>query len=86
MSEISKHLAHYLSLLGMIGVGLWGLMAFSYDKNLQSAISVSLGLGFVAWGVIHHWIHEDLYPKIVLEYIATAILGVVILLSVFWSA
>lgn len=58
---------------------------FPYDRVLQSAIVVSFGISFVVWGVVHHHIHEELHPKVVLEYIATAVLGIVVLLFVIWG-
>ncbi|MAG59867.1 hypothetical protein CMO96_03720 [Candidatus Woesebacteria bacterium] len=85
-SEITKHLAHYFSLLAIIGVSFWGLITFPYDKGMQTAIAISLGTAFVIWGLIHHWIHDDLHPKVILEYIATATLGIAILLIVIWQA
>lgn len=84
LHDLTKHLTHYLALLGVIVVAGWGLLTFQYDKSFQSAIAVSLGAAFVVWGVVHHHILEDLHPKVVLEYIATAVLGVAILLTIFW--
>lgn len=83
--EVSKHLSHYFNLLGIIFVAFWGLLIFPYDQVFQSVIAIALGLSFVIWGLIHHLIHEDLHPKIVLEYIATAVFGVVILLLIIWK-
>lgn len=85
LSEVSGHLAHYAALGGIFAVSLWGLFAFSYDQSFQSAVAISCAVAFVAWGIIHHHIHGDLRPKIVLEYIATAVLGVIILLSIIWK-
>ncbi|HBL52301.1 MAG: hypothetical protein A3D24_00810 [Candidatus Blackburnbacteria bacterium RIFCSPHIGHO2_02_FULL_39_13] len=86
MTDISRNLAHYLSLIAVLIFALWGLLAFSYDKNFQTAISISATLGFFVWGIVHHYIHEDLYFKVVLEYMATSLLGIVVLLSAIWSA
>lgn len=85
LSEASRHLAHYGALGGIFTVSLWGLFAFSYDQSFQSAIAISCAVAFVAWGTIHHHIHGELHPKIILEYIATAVLGIVVLLSIIWK-
>ncbi len=37
---------------------------------------------YLAWGIIHHARRGDLHPKIVLEYLALAILGITIVISV----
>lgn len=84
--EVTRHLVHYFSLGGLIGFAFWGFNNFSYDRTFQSAIAMSLGFSFILWGVIHHHLHEDLHPRIVLEYMATAVLGIIVLLAVIWRA
>ncbi|MBI2268161.1 MAG: hypothetical protein HYU80_01795 [Candidatus Blackburnbacteria bacterium] len=79
--DITRHMPHYLSLFGIVGLGCLGLIVFSYDQGFRMAVTVALGAAFVAWGVVHHWLHDDLHFKIVLEYLFTAILGVIVLLS-----
>lgn len=44
--------------------------------------AIILGAGYVLWGVLHHWRRGDLHPKIVLEYLGLAILGVAAVISV----
>ncbi len=82
--EFSKHLAHYMSLGGIIAVSLWGILSFPYDQAFQSVITMAFASSFVVWGIIHHHVHGDLHPKVILEYIATAILGTTALLVVIW--
>lgn len=81
-----RHFTHYASIFGIIAASLVGLTIFSYDKEFQSAIVVSSGISFFTWGLVHHHIHEDLHPKVIFEYLASAILGITILLSVIWRA
>lgn len=85
MHEVTRHLLHYISLLAIVGVSLWGFLSFPQDKAFQSAIAIAFGTAFVAWGIIHHHIHEELQLKVILEYIATATLGITILLFVLWG-
>ena len=85
MNEVTRHLQHYISLLAIVGVSLWGFLSFPQDKTFQSAIAIAFGVAFVAWGIIHHHIHEELHSRIIWEYIATAVLGVVVLLFVLWG-
>lgn len=82
MREFSRHFVHYLSLIGILVVSFIGFVSAEFNQAFQSAIAISLGVAFVVWGLVHHHIHEDLHPKIVLEYIAIAALGVTVLLSV----
>ena len=85
IKDVSKHSAHYLSLLGLVLAALFGLMNFPYDKGFQSAIAVAAGVSFVVWGAVHHYLLEDHHPKILIEYVSIALLGVTILLSVIWQ-
>lgn len=85
LHDITKHSAHYLSLIGIIGAGFLGFLLFPYDQIFRSTVVVALGISFVIWGVVHHFIHEDLHIKVVWEYIMTALLATVILLSLIWK-
>ncbi len=85
LHEATQHLAHYFTLVGIVLVALWGFLSFPQDQMFQSVIAISFGVSFVAWGIIHHHIHEELHSKIVLEYIATAFFGVTVLLFVIWG-
>lgn len=72
---------HYLPLFGILGAGVFGFILFSYDQDFQIAIVISSATGYIAWGVVHHSLHEDLHLGVLLEYIALAVLGVVIITS-----
>ncbi|HKC04928.1 MAG TPA: hypothetical protein VKC54_03590 [Patescibacteria group bacterium] len=81
MRSFVHDLPHYILLLTILFVGFIGLILFSYDKNLQVAISIATGISYVSWGVIHHHIHRDLHFEVFMEYLAVAVLGTVILFS-----
>jgi hypothetical protein len=88
MSDIknfTRHLPHYLGLLGLFAAGVIGFLLFSYDRLFQISVVVAVAVGYVAWGIIHHKIHRDLYPSVVVEYIAVAILGLVIVFSLLFN-
>lgn len=79
-----KHFVHYLSLIGILIAGVLGFYLFSYDRLFQIGIASALAAAYVSWGVIHHTIHKDICLSIVLEYVAVAILGVVMVLSLIY--
>lgn len=81
MESFKKHIPHYISLFGIFIAGILGLYLFSYDKAFQIGIAVALSLVYVSWGIIHHVIHKDIYLSVVLEYVAVAILGLVMVVS-----
>lgn len=81
MKTFARDLPHYLSLFGILIAGFAGLILFSYDKNFQMSVALATGGAYIAWGVIHHAIHRDLYLETVIEYVAIAVLGLTIIFS-----
>jgi hypothetical protein len=81
MKTMTRDLPHYLSLFGILMAGFAGLVLFSYDKNFQFSVALATAGSYVAWGIVHHAIHKDLYIETVLEYAAIAFLGIVIIFS-----
>lgn len=84
MRSFSKHLSHYMALFGILLAGFAGLILFSYDKNFQVAVALALTLSYVAWGIIHHYLHKDLHIETVIEYVVVAVLGFVIIFSLLF--
>lgn len=81
MKSLKKYFPHYFSLIAIFVAGILGFYIFSYDKVFQIGIAVALGASYVSWGIIHHTIHKDIYLSVILEYIAVAILGVTVVIS-----
>lgn len=81
MKKYTNHFRHYIPLLGILAVGLFGFISFTYDKNFQFTIAVSASLAYVFWGLIHHYIHNDLSVPVILEYVIIAALGIVVVYS-----
>lgn len=86
MRRITRHLYHYMPLIGVLGAGLAGFWLFSYDRNFQAAIVIASATGYFSWGIVHHHIHKNLHLEVVLEYLAIAVLGVVIILFLLFRA
>jgi hypothetical protein len=82
MKSFTHHLSHYMLLFGILLVGFAGLVLFSYDKNFQVAVAIALTLSYVVWGLVHHYLHKDLYFETFVEYLAVALLGFVIIFSI----
>lgn len=84
MRRFTHHLRHYIPLIGILGAGIIGFVIFSYDRAYQMALTIAVAGGYVAWGIIHHHIHQDLHTSVIIEYFAIGILGIVILSSVLF--
>jgi hypothetical protein len=81
MKKFAKHLPHYLTLMGILFASFTGLIIFSYDKHFQLSIIIAAASSYVSWGVVHHILHKDFHLEVLFEYLAVAILGLVIMLS-----
>ena len=81
LKKFTKDLAHYLPLIALFMFVLFAFVFFSYDTLLLGVVSVSAAVFYVLWGIIHHYIHKDLYASVVVEYILVASLGLVIIFS-----
>jgi hypothetical protein len=86
MPKTYHHIQHYLPLLGILGAGVAGFIMFSYDNNFQFVIAVAMSLGYVSWGIVHHYLHKDIYLEVVLEYALIALLGLVLIFTVIFRA
>ena len=82
----SEDLGHYLVLFIILLIGLVSFWYFSYQKFVQVWAVILTGLAYVLWGVIHHYLDKTLHAKLVFEYLATAIFGVLIILSLLLRA
>ncbi len=81
MKAFAKDIPHYMLLAGILLAGFAGLILFSYDKNFQISVAVATAASYVVWGVVHHIIHKDFHLEVFFEYLAIAILGLVIIFS-----
>lgn len=86
MKYIVRHLSHYLPLIGILAAGVLGFIWFSYDRAFQLAVAIASAVAYVFWGIVHHSMHRDLHLSVVIEYIAIAALGVVIVFTLLFRA
>jgi len=78
-----QHLFYYFSLAFIVLVGFVTPAYLSGQKTMQLIILVFTACFYVIWGVVHHMIHHSFSIKIVLEYIAIAVLGISLILFAF---
>ncbi|OGM28313.1 hypothetical protein A2801_02550 [Candidatus Woesebacteria bacterium RIFCSPHIGHO2_01_FULL_41_10] len=81
-----NHLPHYLPLIGVFTAGALAFWLFSYDKQFQAAVAISVAVAHITWGLIHHFIHRDLTISVFLEYVAISILGLAAVLSIVFRS
>lgn len=78
--DFKKHFYYYISLFGVIFLGVFLVLQTSFDKNLQMMIVILTAFFYILWGVVHHFVNHDLRLKIVVEYVLIGALAVSIIL------
>lgn len=81
LKNFSRHLPHYIPLVGIILAGGLGIVHFSYNHLFQAVLALTVAVSYAFWGIIHHYLHHDLTISIIAEYFAFGILGVLVILS-----
>lgn len=84
--DINKHLTHYIFLVAMLFISFGSFLYVSYDKSLQLMISFLICVSYFVWGIIHHFLKDDLHIKIVVEYLLISALVFLILFSIIGRA
>jgi predicted PurR-regulated permease PerM len=84
MQKYTHHLPHYISLFGILAAGAIAFALFNYDRTLQVSVAIAVAFAYIAWGLVHHYLHRDLYVEVMIEYIVVAALGLVILFSLIF--
>lgn len=78
VSDIHEHPGHYAVLAVWFSLGLILLTLGRFNHTIQSQVLVLIALGYLVWGLVHHYLLHDLHVKIVLEYILFAALVMIL--------
>lgn len=84
--DIKIHLSHYLSLLVILNIGLGAFFFFRFNPAYQAGVMVVTSFAYILWGIIHHFLCEDLHIKVILEYLLIALLANLLVLSLLFRA
>lgn len=82
--KVAEHINHYIPLVGIMLAGALGIIHFSYDRLFQASLAVAVAFSYFVWGVIHHYLHQDLDFSVLVEYFALAALGLMVILSLLF--
>lgn len=81
--NIKKHFVHYLVYFAIFGGGLVLVLATRTNASTQALSIVIVGFLYFLWSMIHHYIHHQFNPRVVIEYILIVILGIILSLFLF---
>lgn len=72
---------HYLVLAFFFTLAIVSFTILSFNQLFQALVAVFMAVIYIFWGILHHYIHDDLYPSVVIEYLLVASIGLVIVFS-----
>jgi hypothetical protein len=85
IQDIRHHSTDYAILAAYLGIMLLAFILNVGKQAAQGTILVVTGIGYVLWGLWHHYQTKDLSAKIVAEYVLMAILIITVLTTVLLS-
>lgn len=75
MNHTNRYSEHYAILALLFSCGIVGLLFFRGNQWVQISLCWLMMLGYLGWGVIHHFLRHDLTKTVVLEYFLVALIG-----------
>ena len=82
IEDIKNHILHYAILITILVIGFGSIVIFSSNKQIQLVLSIITAVLYALWGVVHHYMEDDMNIKIIMEYFIIAFLSVVILFTI----
>jgi hypothetical protein len=83
MKNIKKHFWHYLVYALIFGVGLLLIVTAKGNANMQAIYISMIAFIYFLWAMVHHYVHHELHPRVVVEYMLIVILGTILMLFLF---
>ncbi|HWY79115.1 MAG TPA: hypothetical protein VNW29_02035 [Candidatus Sulfotelmatobacter sp.] len=83
MKNLRKHFWHYLIYLVIFCGGLSLVLFSKGNTNLEATMIIMTAFIYFVWAMVHHYVHHQLHPRIVIEYILIIVLGTLLTLFLF---
>ncbi len=77
------HHLHFAILIVILGLGIGLFFYAQANRSLQLIVGIATSVAYVAWGLIHHAMQRDLYPKVVVEYVLMGLIAILLLMTIF---
>lgn len=74
-----QDIIHHALLVVFVLVGFAAMITAHGNPFRQFMIGLVTAIGYVVWGIYHHYADEDLHANNVVEYVLIALLGLLIL-------
>lgn len=77
---------HYLLLGTILAVGFGAFWFFNFNRMAQVGVTLVMAAAYVLWGIIHHSFRKDLHWRIIVEYLAVALITSVVVIYLLLRA
>ncbi len=85
MHQDSKiHTLHYFLLLAIFVLATLSFFIFQFERLMQVYVVIVTAFAYFLWGIIHHYLEDNLYLKVVVEYFLIALLGSLVLIFLIY--
>ncbi len=84
---MNKHVIrgmNFIMLVLILAMGVLLFWTFRNEKTAQFYVGILIGVLYVGWGVVYHWLEDDLHMKVVIEYLLVGIIAVILIDTVAW--
>lgn len=82
--QVAHKYLHLIVLLIILGLSSMTFIMLNGKRDLQLLIGLVSALTYILWGIIFHLIERDLYPRVIVEYVGIATVGLVLLYTVLF--
>ncbi len=76
--HIRTHLTYYVTMIILQAVGFLLVYFAAPNVSLQMDFVVLNSGIYILWASLHHYLHHELHPKIVLEYTLVSFFGIAV--------
>lgn len=81
--HIREHLFYYASMTLLQLIGFYLVLSSAPNIALQMALIIFTTILYLLWAILHHYLHHDLHPAVVIEYVLIGLLGISISYFIF---
>lgn len=81
-----KDWKHYLILFFIMTAGFLLLRIFNFNRQVQIWLVVAIAFIYLNWGIVYHWLKKELHIRVVIEYLAVAVLAGVMVIFLLLRA
>lgn len=84
---MNKRMIHYMNFIMLIlilSIGILLFWTFRFEKMAQMYVGILISVLYIGWGIVSHWLADDLHIKSVIEYLLVGVIAVTLINTIIW--